>query len=190
MGDKAVTFVNGKMKRAGDTGTVDFDGNVNLGNADSDNIVFNGEIDSDILPDDNNTYDLGSDSKRWAEGHFEQISFEDTMIIELTIPGLIAQTDTNAYTFNLPYDVTFHRMSIYLTRPQVSSGNTSVTLSTVGGTTLATATVTSTQHADNATTTNFTSASQTTGTAIRLAITSVGGSVQDIRANLYFRRDI
>ena len=35
---------------------------------------------------------------------------------ELTIPGLQAQTDTNAYTFDLPYGVTFHRMTTRATR--------------------------------------------------------------------------
>jgi hypothetical protein len=65
MGDKAVTYSNGKMKKAGDTGTVDFDGNVNLGNANTDNIVFIAEVDSDIVPDDSATYSLGSPSKAW-----------------------------------------------------------------------------------------------------------------------------
>lgn len=69
MGDKAVTFVNGRMKKAGDTGTVDFDGNVNLGNADTDSVVFNADVDSNIIPDDDNTFDLGSGSKKWAAIH-------------------------------------------------------------------------------------------------------------------------
>ena len=74
MGDKAVTFVNGRMKQAGDTGTVDFDGNVNLGNANDDNVVFNGEVDSHIVPDDNDTYDLGSSTKKWRVGYFNEVN--------------------------------------------------------------------------------------------------------------------
>lgn len=65
MGDKAVTFVGGKLKQAGDTGTTDFDGNVNLGNADTDDIVFVGEVKSDIVPDDHDSYDLGSNAQSW-----------------------------------------------------------------------------------------------------------------------------
>lgn len=66
MGNKAVTFVDGKMKKAGDSDTVDFDGSVNLGNSDTDSIVFGGEVDSSIVPDDNNTFNLGSSEKTWA----------------------------------------------------------------------------------------------------------------------------
>ena len=80
MGDKAVTFSNGKMKRAGDTGTVDFDGNVNLGNSDTDNIVFTGEVDSNIVPDDHDTYALGSESKRWASLHAVQANISGSLI--------------------------------------------------------------------------------------------------------------
>jgi len=73
MGDKAMTYSNGKMKRAGDTDTVDFDGNVNLGNGDSDNIDFKGEVTSDILPNVTETYNIGSAGKMWAKGYFESI---------------------------------------------------------------------------------------------------------------------
>ena len=65
MGDKAMTYSNGKMKRAGDTDTVDLDGHVNLGNSTTDDIVIGGEIKSNILPDATDTYDLGSNSKSW-----------------------------------------------------------------------------------------------------------------------------
>ncbi len=74
MGDKAMTYSNGKMKRAGDTDTVDFDGHVNLGNADSDNIDFKGDVASHILPNVTETYDLGSTSKMWRKGYFESIT--------------------------------------------------------------------------------------------------------------------
>ena len=48
------------------TGTTTFNGGtLTLGDADTDNIVFGGEVDSNIIPDDDNTFDLGSDSKQW-----------------------------------------------------------------------------------------------------------------------------
>ena len=47
------------------TGTITADGNINLGNADTDNIVFGGEVNSNIIPDADNTYNLGSSLKRW-----------------------------------------------------------------------------------------------------------------------------
>ena len=50
------------------TGTTTFNGGtLTLGNADTDNIVFGGEVDSDIIPDDDGTYDLGSASKEWQD---------------------------------------------------------------------------------------------------------------------------
>ena len=37
-----------------------------LGDADTDNIVFNGDINSNIIPNTNIAYDLGSSTKRWG----------------------------------------------------------------------------------------------------------------------------
>lgn len=47
------------------TGTITADGNITIGDQDTDNIVLNGEIASNIIPDQDNTYALGSDAKRW-----------------------------------------------------------------------------------------------------------------------------
>jgi len=53
------------------TGTITADGNITIGDADTDNVTFNAEIASDIIPDANDTYSLGSDpatgGKRWAD---------------------------------------------------------------------------------------------------------------------------
>ena len=87
MGDKAMTYSNGKMKRVGDTDTVDFDGNVNLGNADSDNIVFQGEVASNILPNVTETYNLGSADKMWAKGYFESITQRDVKVAKYSSDG-------------------------------------------------------------------------------------------------------
>jgi len=40
-------------------------GNVNLGDALTDNIVFNGKVNSTVLPNTDSTYDLGSSALRW-----------------------------------------------------------------------------------------------------------------------------
>jgi len=48
------------------TGNITADGDITIGDADTDNIILNGEIASDIIPDQDNTYTLGTDSKRWA----------------------------------------------------------------------------------------------------------------------------
>jgi len=52
------------------TGTMTANGGtITLGNADTDNVSFGGEVNSDVLPNATNTYDLGSSSKKWAEVH-------------------------------------------------------------------------------------------------------------------------
>ena len=43
------------------TGNITADGDITLGDADTDNIIFNAEIASDIIPDADDTYSLGSD---------------------------------------------------------------------------------------------------------------------------------
>ena len=58
-------FVGGNLEVKG---TTKFEGGtLTLGDADTDNIVFGGEVDSNILPDDDNTFDLGSSAKRWKD---------------------------------------------------------------------------------------------------------------------------
>jgi hypothetical protein len=56
-------LVNGNLHA---TGSITADGSLTLGDASTDNITFGGEITSDIIPDINNTYNLGSATKQWA----------------------------------------------------------------------------------------------------------------------------
>jgi len=48
------------------TGNVTAEGDIIIGDADTDSITFNAEVASNIIPDADDTYTLGSDSKRWA----------------------------------------------------------------------------------------------------------------------------
>ena len=64
----------GRTSTAGDNDTVDLDGSLTIGNASSDAVIFNAEIDSHFIPDDTDTYDIGSPSKKWRYGYFEQIN--------------------------------------------------------------------------------------------------------------------
>lgn len=53
------------------TGSITADGNITIGDADTDNITFNAEVASDIVPDATNTYRLGTDPNaggaQWSE---------------------------------------------------------------------------------------------------------------------------
>lgn len=55
----------GQITGLGDTDDAQLDGGLVVGNADTDSIVINAEFDSDLIPDDDATYDLGSETKRW-----------------------------------------------------------------------------------------------------------------------------
>lgn len=47
------------------TGNAFFNGNINLGDASTDDVVFNAEVNSNIIPNTSNSFDLGSSSKVW-----------------------------------------------------------------------------------------------------------------------------
>ena len=47
------------------TGNITADGDITIGNSNTDNVVFAADINSDILPNTDITYNLGSPSKRW-----------------------------------------------------------------------------------------------------------------------------
>jgi len=49
------------------TGTITADGNLQLGDANTDNITFNADIASDVIPNTTDTYKLGSSTKRWND---------------------------------------------------------------------------------------------------------------------------
>jgi hypothetical protein len=49
------------------TGNITANGNITFGDADTDNIVFNADVDSGIMPDDHETYDLGAVGKTWRK---------------------------------------------------------------------------------------------------------------------------
>jgi len=59
------------------TGNIAADGNITVGNEDTDNVTFNAEIASDIIPDATNTYSLGSDPNQggseWADVYTENL---------------------------------------------------------------------------------------------------------------------
>ena len=62
------------------TGTTTFNGGtLTLGDANTDNIVFGGEIDSDIIPDDDDTHDLGSSSKQWKDIYIDGVAYLDSI---------------------------------------------------------------------------------------------------------------
>lgn len=55
---------------------------INLGNSSADNIDINGRIDTNVIPDNNEQFDLGSPSLRWAEIWAEDGEFSGDMDVD------------------------------------------------------------------------------------------------------------
>jgi hypothetical protein len=56
------------------TGDITLDGTITIGNSDTDSVSFASDIDSDIIPDINETFDLGSTSKKWLGVYTEFVN--------------------------------------------------------------------------------------------------------------------
>jgi len=113
--------------------------------------------------------------------------YTDAIISELSIPGLDLQIDTNAFTFNCPYDITITKLDLYLDQHS-TSGDVTVTLKNLTDSALmATLSLTGTNL--TATTSSISSASCSSGDALTFAITATPANAQGLRANLTYIRD-
>ena len=72
-------YVGGNLEVVGTTSL--FGGTITLGDAATDNVVFNADVDSNIIPDDNNTYDLGSSSQRWKKIYVNNVGIGTSTVI-------------------------------------------------------------------------------------------------------------
>ena len=85
------------------TGNISADGNITLGDDDTDSIFINADIASDIMPDVDDTYNIGSPTKRWATGYFANITTNTLTTDDLdfgeidlvSTPGNIVYVATN-----------------------------------------------------------------------------------------------
>jgi len=80
------------------------DGNITLGDSNTDNVVFVADVNSNIVPNTDNAYDLGSSSQQWknlyvnglAELDFVNVSAASTFVGDVSIADKIVHTgDTN-----------------------------------------------------------------------------------------------
>jgi len=74
------------------TGSITADGNITIGDADTDNVTFNADIASDIIPDSANTYSLGGDpdagGKQWSTVFANDINADIITTDELIVDGI------------------------------------------------------------------------------------------------------
>ena len=67
----------GRLEIAGDsslTGDVTIGGNINIGDADTDSLTIAADLTSNLVPNVDSTFDIGTSAKNWKIGHIEQIS--------------------------------------------------------------------------------------------------------------------
>ena len=67
----------GKLEIAGNsslTGDVTIGGNINIGDADTDSLTIAADLTSNLVPNVDSTFDIGTSAKNWKVGHIEQIS--------------------------------------------------------------------------------------------------------------------
>jgi hypothetical protein len=110
------------------TGTSTFNGGtITVGDADTDNVVFGADVNSNILPNTDNTFTLGNSSKKWA----------DVRTVLLTTTGAATLGSTLAVTGNLA--VNTNKFTVNATTGDVLvDGNLQVngTTTTINSTTL------------------------------------------------------
>jgi hypothetical protein len=70
------------------TGNITADGDITIGDEDTDNIVFNADIASNIIPNLHNTYTLGSADKKWADVWTENLTANTITTGDLIIDGI------------------------------------------------------------------------------------------------------
>ena len=80
------------------TGNITFGGDLVLGDDDTDSVIFNSDLNSDLLPDVNDVSELGTNSKRWNQLHTNVLHSSsvtsDGASINTNVIQAI-QTDTN-----------------------------------------------------------------------------------------------
>lgn len=107
------------------TGDIRADGNIQIGDANTDNITFNADVSSNIVPDVTETYNLGSADKRWNNIWSKELYASGIVTTDLTVDGVTLNTrqgniiyvavngnDANSGTHqNDPYATIVHALS-------------------------------------------------------------------------------
>jgi len=97
---EALTNIAGNLSVGGNltvTGTTTLNGGtLTLGDAASDNVVFGANVDSHIIPDDDDTYDLGSSTQQWRNLYVDGTAEIDALAIDgTTVSSTAAELNYN-----------------------------------------------------------------------------------------------
>jgi cytoskeletal protein CcmA (bactofilin family) len=84
-------------------GNIVIGGDVIVGNENTDTVTFNAKIASDIVPDTDVTYDIGSSLKRWKDFYVDRIfATTDISVGDFTFSGNTISTTFSSITFDTP----------------------------------------------------------------------------------------
>jgi hypothetical protein len=95
----------GRLQVAGNsslTGDLTLGGNIQIGDADTDSITISSDLTSNLIPNTDSTYDIGSTTKNWKFGHIEQVS-----ATHVTASGNISGSSTSTGSFGYLEGVSF-----------------------------------------------------------------------------------
>ena len=93
------------------------DGVINVGDKNTDNVVFHADVDSNIIPDDTISYDLGTSEQQWRELFVNDISASGNVTIDndLTVQGHLSALSGMSLTGDLTAENSvFIRGNIYV----------------------------------------------------------------------------
>ena len=65
-------------------GAISADGSITLGDAATDNIVFNADINSSLIPNTNGSFDIGNTTQYWSNGFFESVKLTQSSTLGMT----------------------------------------------------------------------------------------------------------
>ena len=82
-------------------GNITSDGSITLGNAATDNIVLNADINSNIIPNTNGSFDIGNTTQYWSNGFFESVKLTAASDLGMTALEIDANdADQSAFTID------------------------------------------------------------------------------------------
>src|SRR6056300_97844 len=153
------------------TGSATISGNLTFGDADTDSINLAAEIDSDIIPNTDGTYDLGSATKEWKDLYIDGTANIDSLVADTadinggTIDG--ATIATSDITVGAGKTLNVSAGTLTLADNQISGDKVE------GGTIAATTITTLASTTGNITTVNSTTTNATTVDSTNLEVTNL-----------------
>ena len=117
----------GRLEIAGNSsigGDLDLTGNITIGDADTDSLTINADLTSNLIPDTDSTFNIGSITKNWKIGHIEQVSSTNiTASSDISSSGNIFGTNLLADSSSVSTRLNSGSFSTRITNLKADSGS-------------------------------------------------------------------